>query len=156
MGKRRIIEWNILIGAIIAMPIWLFVCFPIFNFLGAKSPALAYATFLLVSGIIGFVIGTYVHKGIEAFFVSVGLMMFTDILMPPMVISFDKAPSAEVLSIWGSDTAIYSIYYVLGLGHQATWVLTYLFTPLVGLFLLLFFLSGKALKNKLIVILNGG
>jgi hypothetical protein len=156
MSKRKI-EWNIFGVVAVILLVWLAFGLPFFNNVSRTiSPSLAFFGFVALLGVIGYLIGNSAHKGFESAMVSMALILTGGILFPSVVLDYDTVPSKEVLSIWGADTAVYTLWTLLGWGHQMTWILTYYVTPLIGLLIMLYYLSGKKLTNKLMLILNGG
>jgi fumarate reductase subunit D len=155
MGKRKI-EWNIFITIAVLLMLWLAFGLPFFNNVSRSiSPAIAFFGFIGLLGVLGYLIGSSAHRGLESAMVSMSTVLFVSILFPSTVLDYNTIPSKEVLSIWGADTAVYSLWSIFNWGHQVTYVFTYFFTPLFCLLIMLYYLSGKKLKNQLWLIING-
>ena len=155
-GHRRKIEWNVLVVFVVLLLGWMYIGLPIMNDIASTNGAfISYGIYLLLIGIIGYVFGSGFSKGYESFLLFIATILMIDIVSPPMVIQESVEPSAEILAIWGSDTFIYAIGQGIGLSHPMAWFMTYIITPAVGVFIMLFFLSGKRLRRRLLVMFNG-
>lgn len=152
---KRIIEWNLLLIFIGILLFWIFLGVAIFDTITKSQGAfVSYGIYLLLIAIFGFMFGNMFKKGIESVLLFISIILL-DLVTPPFIISADTPPSAEILNIWSSDTFVYSIWTAFGLGHWLAWAFTYLLTPAIGFFVVLYFLSGKILKNRLRIMFNG-
>lgn len=148
--QKRVMEWDLLLQFSVVLVLWMFVGLPILNQVTIDyGTVMGFGLYILGWVIIGYYIGDAFERGWESALLAVNLMWTTDVISPPIVINYNVVPTQELLNIWGSDTFTYTLWAMLNLPHQATWILTYVLTPLVGFFLLIYMLSGKKLKNTI-------
>lgn len=148
--QKHMVEWDLLLKFGLALVLWMFIILPYLNQItSSHGTIVSYGIYLLGWLILGYYIGDVFDKGIESGVIALNLMWTTDVIAPPIIIDYATAPTQAILNIWGSDTFTYSLWSILHLPHQITWILTYVATPLLGLFVLLYLLSGNKLKKTL-------
>ena len=153
----RTIEWNIFMAFTAILVVWMLIGFPFMSGItDMYGSMVSYTIYLLVIGLSGFLLGNTFEKGAQSLLLFISTIISVDIIFPPYIISLAEVPSGELLTLWGSDVFIYSIASgVLGLPHMFAWGATYILTPMAGILIMLYFLSGKRLQSKLMVIFNG-
>lgn len=133
--------------------LWLFPMFQ--DIANTQSSFVAFIYYLVGIAVLSHLIGKTFSKGFESMIVFLVLVIAFDVVSPPMIIQRGIVPTQDVLNTWGSDTFLYQISTnYLSFGHEWAWGFVYLFTPFISVVIMAYFLSGKKLNRKLMVILN--
>lgn len=156
MAKKRTLEWNIILIFAVGLFLWFELVFPMFqNIANEQSSFIAFSYYLVGLAILSQLFGRIFSKGFEAMVIFLIVFITIDVIQPPLIIQKDVLPTKELLNTWGSDTFLYQIATnYIHLNHTMAWYFTYIFAPILGIIILAYFLSGKALKNRISLVLN--